>query len=474
MSEAKQLITSKDILEFRKYQGTISPIAVAEMLGQPLHKIQADIAKYFEKPLIDTWHEATWLMSRRLGKSYLGIKIATSLMLTPYSKIALIAHSTSLSEVWFKEILNDLMSIPEIRDKVTWEKKNGIIEIKELNTLFICCSYLNADTKLIGKSFNFILKDEFFLVDKIYQEEIYNLVTPTTANFGSFEGIKYAKQVILSTPRGTITGSHSGRAYLKGLNKEKGFISFKHDIYESPFLTEEEIELIKQTTPESVWLQEFCCCFTRQEASVAREFDKNKHVIYISDKMIRDMIHYCDIIVALDTGVRDGNAFSLVLYNNKTETYYAIAEHYKQGEIVYDFIKNAKDTAMAFCKKFEVPFNRVYFFIDPSSSEAKLQANKLFDLTMHNAKNNRDAGIDYLNQILQGNGEAKIPKLFISDKCEVHISQLEYAEFKAVSGVMSNQFAKDPIRDSHYDVLQTLIYATFTHYKTSHSSFIIS
>ena len=93
---------------------------------------------------------------------------------------------------------------------------------------------------------------------------------------------------------------------------------------------------------------------------------------------------------------------------------------------------------------------------------------------MHNAKNNRDAGIDYLNQILQGNGEAKIPKLYISDKCEVHISQLEYAEFKAVSGVMSNQFAKDPIRDSHYDVLQTLIYATFTHYKTSHSSFIIS
>lgn len=109
-------------------------------------------------------------MSRRLGKSYLGIKIATTLMLTPYSKVALIAHSTSLSEVWFKEILNDLMSIPEIRDKVTWERKMGIIEIKELNTLFICCSYLNADTKLIGKSFNFILKDEFFLVDKIYQE----------------------------------------------------------------------------------------------------------------------------------------------------------------------------------------------------------------------------------------------------------------------------------------------------------------
>jgi hypothetical protein len=473
MSTDKQIITSKDILEFRKYQGTISPIAVAKMLGQPLHPIQENIAKYFEKPLIDTWHEATWLMSRRLGKSYLGIKIATTLMLTPYSKIALIAHSTSLSDVWFKEILNDLMSIPEIKDKVTWEKKNGIIEIKELNTLFICCSYLNADTKLIGKSFGYIVKDEHFLVDKIYQEEIYNLVTPTTANFGSNEGIKYAKQIILSTPRGTITGSHAGRTYLKGLNGEKGFISFKHDIYESPFLTEDEIDLIRQTTPESVWLQEFCCSFTRQEASVAREFDKNKHVIPISDSMIRDMIHYCDIIVASDTGVRDGNAFSICLYNNKTDTYYAVGEHYKQGEIVYDFLKIMKDTMVDFCKKFEIPFNKVYFFADPSSAEMKLQANKLFDLTVHNAKNSRDAGIDYLNQILQGNGDTKIPKLYISDKCEVHISQLEYAEFKAVGGQMSNQFAKDPIRDSHYDVLQTLIYATFTHYKTSNSSFII-
>ena len=474
MSETKQLITSKDILEFRKYQGTISPIAVAEMLGQPLHKIQIDIAKYFEKPLIDTWHEATWLMSRRLGKSYLGIKIATTLMLTPYSKVALIAHSTSLSDTWFRDILKDLLSIPEIKDKVVWEKKAGIIEIPELNTLFVCCSYLNAVTRLIGKSFGYILKDEHFLIDNHYQDEIYNLVTPTTANFGSRDGIKYAKQVILSTPRGVITGSHSGRTYIKGLNKEKGFLSFKHDIYESPFLTDDEIELIKETTPNSVWLQEFCCEFSRQESTVAREFDRNKNVIPIPTQKKKDKIQYCDVIVACDTGCRDGNAYVLVLYNNKTETYYSVAEHYQQNEITYDFIKTMKNTVESFCKTYEISLDSVLIYFDPSSLEARIQCNKLFDLTVHKAKNNRDAGIDYLNQSLQGLGTAQIPQLYISDECEVTVSQLEYAEFKPVGGIMSNQFAKDPLRNSHYDVLQCLIYALFSHHKTSHSSFIIS
>ena len=223
-----------------------------------------------------------------------------------------------------------------------------------------------------------------------------------------------------------------------------------------------------------MWLQEFCCEFSRQESTVAREFDRNKHIIPIPTQMIKDMIHYCDVIVACDTGCRDGNAYVLVLYNNKTETYYSVAEHYQQNEITYDFIKTMKNTVETFCKTYEISLDSVLIYFDPSSLEARIQCNKLFDLTVHKAKNNRDAGIDYLNQSLQGLGTAQIPQLYISDECEVTVSQLEYAEFKPVGGIMSNQFAKDPLRNSHYDVLQCLIYALFSHHKTSHSSFIIS
>ena len=51
----------------------------------------------------------------------------------------------------------------------------------------------------------------------------------------------------------------------------------------------------------------------------------------------------------------------------------------------------------------------------------------------------------------------------------------EYAEFKVIAGVISNQFGKDPsARASHYECCVTTVYALYTHNKTSHSSFIIS
>lgn len=64
----------------------VSPKAVAEILGTPLHEGQAEIAKYFEQPLIQTFDHMTLLLSRRWGKTFLSQAIATSFMLTPHSK----------------------------------------------------------------------------------------------------------------------------------------------------------------------------------------------------------------------------------------------------------------------------------------------------------------------------------------------------------------------------------------------------
>lgn len=476
MSEApeKQIILTPQVINFRKHQGMVSPKAVAEILGTPLHEGQAEIAKYFEQPLIQTFDHMTLLLSRRWGKTFLSQAIATSFMLTPHSKIMICCFSTSLADVWHSEVLKQLMAIPQLEGKIEWSKKEGIIKIEELNSSLIVCSYLNAQARGVGKSINLLVVDEGMLIDSHYQEELYNMLMPTMSNFGSNNGIKYGKLLVISTPRGTATGSLFARNYLKGVRGEEGYVSFKKDIYTSPFLTLEEIEALRQATPADAFAQEYLVQWTRTNATVARNFNKDKHIIHISKQMIKDMIHHCDIIVAADTGVRDGNAFSTVLYNNKTETYYVVAEHYQQNEITYDFIKIMKDTMLKFCKTYEVPFEQIIFFADPSSLEMRLQSNKLFDLTIHKAKNNRDGGIDYLNQTLQGKGDAQIPQLYISDACEVHISQLEYAEFKAVSGIMSNQFAKDYLRNSHYDVLQCLIYALFSHHKTANNSFIIS
>ena len=105
-------IVTSEVLEYRKNLGKLSPEKVAEMLGQPLHKGQKKISKYFEEPLVHTWHNLNLNISRRWGKSFLGKVIATTAMLTPYSQVLLITFSANLSDQWWKDILKGLLSIP--------------------------------------------------------------------------------------------------------------------------------------------------------------------------------------------------------------------------------------------------------------------------------------------------------------------------------------------------------------------------
>jgi hypothetical protein len=123
-----------------------------------------EIAKYFEKPLLDTWDIMTLLISRRWGKTYLNQGIATSDLLTPNSKIMLVAFSSSLAELWFQDILSNLLRIKELDGKVKWEKKKGYIYIPELNSSLQVSSYLNFDTLGIGRQFCKIYIDKGILV----------------------------------------------------------------------------------------------------------------------------------------------------------------------------------------------------------------------------------------------------------------------------------------------------------------------
>lgn len=468
-----EIIVSEEVRGYKQYMGSVSPEKISEKITKTLHPKQKEIAKYFENPLFNTFDTMVLLISRRWGKTYLSQAMATADMLTPNSKIMLVAFSTSLAENWWQDILTNLLSIKELDGKVKWEKKKGTISIPELNTFLQISSYLNFDTAGIGRQFCKIYIDEGFLIPPEAQESIVNMLSPTMSNYGSQNGVRNGKLIIISTPRGTATGSLFGRYFLKGLQGEKGFVSFTYDIYTSPFLTPEEIEYIRLTTPPEIFAQEFLVQFTKTTKTIMRNFNKDIHVISITETTIRNMIHHCDILVAMDWGVNDGNGLSLVLYNNKNKTYYVVDEHYKKGEISYDFIKGSKQRLQDFCSKYEVPFNSVIWIGDPANLDARTTANKMFDLSITKAKNARTAGIDYVNEILQGVGEDPTPRLYISDQCEVHIRMMEYAEFKSVNGQVSNQFARDTMFETHFECLQTLIYATFTHYKTSNSSFII-
>ena len=474
MEVTKELVITPEIQQYRESLGRVSPILVAELLGTPLHEGQKEIAQYFEAPLVHTWSHLTVLIARRWGKTFLGEDIATTLMLTPHSHILVICHSTSLSDVWYKSILRNLMKIPSIKDKVTYDKKAGIIEILEMNTILVCCSYLNADSRAIGKSFSHILKDEHFLVPAIDQEEIHNLISPTQANYGSKDGIAYGKTVIFSTPRNTMLGTHAGRTFHKGLEGHKGYVSFKRTIYDSPFLTPEEIEHIKQTTDKDSFNQEYLCEFTSTQRTVFRNFNKDKHIIKLTESQLRDMMPHCELIVALDFGIIDGNGATIALYNNKRDCYYVIDEYYAKDEVTYDFLKVMRNKLGEWCNTLETKFNNILWLYDSSALEAARIAMKEFNLALNKASNKRAEGIDHVNKLLQGAGDAQVPKLYFRDTCKTHISMFEHAEYKVVNGTITTQFAKDQSeRQSHFECAVTTVYICYTHFKMAHNTTIV-
>lgn len=474
--ENRQLLVTPEVQRFKEGLGTLSPIKVADMLGTPLHDVQKNIAKYFERPIINTWDTAVWLMSRRLGKSYLATKIMVTLMLTSESKISLCSHSTSLSDETYNNILRDLLSIPALKDKVKSYKKEGIIEIPSLNTRVITASYLNSESRFVGKTNNFLIFDEIFLVPANYQEQLFNLVSPTLTTYGRTEdGIANGKTIFLSTPRGIATGSVAGLKYLAGEQGKKGHISFKHTIYDSPFLTLKEIEEIKESTPKDVFAQEYMVEFTKTSINTFRNFYKEKHVIPMSISFLKDMMQHCDFIVATDYGVSDGCAASFILYNNKTETYYIFDEIYVKETTNYDFIKMFKTKAEEWAIKLEYNFDNILFFYDASAKEAAIVAQQKFDITMNKARNSGFNGTDYVNQLLQGNGEAQIPRLFVRDICDKTIYNLEYCEHKVVNGNITPQFARDKGEmQSHFDLAICVVYGTYSHNKTSNNTLIIT
>lgn len=477
MSEfEKQIIVTPEVQRYKQAMGSLSPIKVSEMLNSPLHRVQQNIARYFEQPMLNEWDTAVWLMSRRLGKSYLATKIMVTLLLTQGSLISLCSHSTSLSDETFNNILKDLSSIPLVKDKIKAYKKEGIIEIPSFDTRVITASYLNSQSRFVGKSNNWLFFDEFALVPANYQEEILNLVTPTLTTYGrNEEGIANGKTVFLTTPRGIVTGSPLGLKYLAGEQGEKGHLSFKHTIYDSPFLTDTEIEQLRQATPEDVWQQEYMVNFTKTSVNTFRNFNKDKHMIHISNEFLKDIIPFCDFIIALDWGQIDGSSASFILYNNKTETYYVFDEIYVKETVNYDFIKMFKAKAEEWCEILDFTFDNILFFSDASAKEASNLANQKFGIGFHKARNKMFEGTDYVNQLFQGKGDAKVPNLYISEKCHMTQYMVEYCEFKTVNGQLTPQFARDKgIYKSHFDLAICLVYGTYTHNKTQHNHLIIS
>lgn len=468
----RELIVSDETKALRDSLGKLSVVKYAEKRNTPLHSNQVEIATMFEDPNIHKWWYFSVLCSRRFGKSYFAKNLAETFMLLPYQKIGIVTHSSDLSERYFSDVLASLQQIPNL--EVEWSKQRGWIKIPSLNTTLTIASENTWEARFVGASLSLLILDEFALFDVTKGSLLMDKLLPTGSQFGSTpDGIPYMKVISLTTPRGHMLNTEQGRRHFQALNGEKGYIFAKYTIYDSPFLTDEEIEVIKENTTHENFMQEYMCEYMSAHTLVYRNFKKDKHIIKPNKDFIKSAIEDCTLIWAVDTGFTDGNGATFLIYHNKSKKHYIIGEEYNRGMTSEEHIDICHGHLEAIIKEYKINPRNIVGFYDPSNPSVAKTANRKYGYTMFKALNKRDEGFDYVNTLYSGVGTSGDPMLYIWDTCEETIRQTQYAEFKQIGGNISNQYQKDT-RGTHYELCDTVRYAVYSNKKYSNNVIIIT
>lgn len=177
------------------------------------------------------------MCGRRFGKSLVS-QIMSIGGAIKGKKIAYITPTYSLSKVFFDDMLKMLVGIP-----CELNKSDLVIKINGGVIRFFTGERLD---NLRGLKFHKTIIDEASYIPDL-KEGWQNSIRPTLTDYKG-------KAVFLSTPKGS---NFFYSLYLKGMNGEKDWESFKYSTYDNPYIDVQEIEDAKSQLPKAVFEQEY-------------------------------------------------------------------------------------------------------------------------------------------------------------------------------------------------------------------------
>lgn len=178
------------------------------------------------------------LAGRRFGKSLISQTIALEYGIKTM-RVAYITPTYALGKVFFQELLDILP------DSIY--KKNEA----DLTIHFITGGWIRFFTgerldNLRGLKFHLAIIDEASFIPNL-EEGWLNSIRPTLTDYKG-------RAIFLSTPRGK---NYFYSLYLKGINKEDGWASFKFTTYDNPHIDPSEVDDARKQLPEAVFNQEY-------------------------------------------------------------------------------------------------------------------------------------------------------------------------------------------------------------------------
>lgn len=197
---------------------------------------QKQLLDYINNPSIKF---VSFLKARQVGGSFFNkILVAYWCLSENNQKVGFITPTLKLAKLFFKELVKSLSPF------IVNENRTDLII--EFNTGSYV-QFFSAESKdsIRGFQFTYVIMDE---VGFMSTEDINLIIRPTWLITGK-------KVMLCSTPNGN-SGFFYDNCQL-ALNNEPGYAIVKTNIYNNPFITEDDINSLKKLIPERVWKQEY-------------------------------------------------------------------------------------------------------------------------------------------------------------------------------------------------------------------------
>jgi len=213
---------------------------------------------WYQKPVVkameDSRHKFIAVnFSRRIGKTMLCLGQAVKWATTERCNIGYIVPSGDLARKLIRRLVEDIR--PVISHSNSVDKY-----VQFTNGSIIYWLSIEGWARGAG-NFKYMFVDEAAWMGTDVWESVFRPMT-----------LESKKVIFVSTPNGV--GGVFYDMFNQGLTGDKRHISFSCTLEESGLYPENDVQEIKESTPEQIWLQEYCCEFINGGISAFKGFEE--------------------------------------------------------------------------------------------------------------------------------------------------------------------------------------------------------
>ena len=385
-----------------------------------------------------------YIRTHNTGKSASTSVIAVRELLVPYSSTILLTPTFNNARVIFNDVLKHVQALGlEIKSinkgAFRFELENG--------ARFSANSASNIESAL-GTANSLLIVDESQSVPNL-DHIMKQMLVPTLLDYGSrSSGILYGRQIYLGTPRGV-----DNQLYDLFINEEQftNWKSFSAPSTTNPILPQSYFDSMRLELGDMLFEQEILAKFIGTDDNVFYALSE-ENLYKTGAKVFNSST---DFVVGIDIGFRDSTA-AIFAYRD-ARGYYYIDKCYSESQKATSFHVNqlkALDSSMLGTLDMR--------YMDPAAAQSICDYTQDYDYLVHPAKNDVQASIKYINQLLTPTGANKEPKLYINSELTELIRQLKRVRWKD----KTSKTSKDPFvsdnKGTHWDLISAVRYGVYS------------